>query len=164
MANPYRAEEPVPQEHGGSLRHAAPHPHRTELKADFLQRYLECGNAEAARTEAGIPHRTLYQWLDEDPDFKRQRKLAERALVENAAGTMYQRGIHGTGMPAVISLLAWLKAHDPEHWVEKRQESLHLDVSIHVDEMIRGVNRARLEPAPPQPGTVVDGETRELPG
>lgn len=112
-------QEAVPQDHGGSLLSFLPDPHRADKKAAFLQVFLECGNADEARRIVGLGAGTPWDWRKADPEFDAAWRDVERCLVANVGGTLYQRAVNGTGMPAVVAGFGFNRAHDPEHWSEK---------------------------------------------
>lgn len=154
--NPYRSEPRV-LEHGGALTDFASDPHRTQKIQEFALAYAEMGDQDAARKLAGIPHQTFYDWLDADTDSLRTlRDSIRRSHIDRAAGTMFRRGVEAPkwDMAAFYALMAWLRANDPEHWVEKRQEQHDVHVTVHVDELLRGLRRQE---------QVIEGEVRELP-
>ena len=95
-------------------------PHAQTVKAEFIALFAELGNAEAARKELAIPHRTLYQWKADDPEFAAEWAARIQGMVDHGTGTLYRRGTAGKDdMPAFLSLIAWLKAHDPQHYIER---------------------------------------------
>lgn len=151
-------------DHGGSLASFAPSPHRTEQRQIFLAELLRLrGNVYRACERAGVARHTAYDWRNDDAEFRRDWDAALDATADDAESELVRRAYDEKGMPGVIALLAILKRYRPQLWVEKRQEQLNIDVTVHVDEMIRGVRRALLAPPQAGDGAVVEGEARELP-
>ena len=152
-----RHYEVRPGPHGGMTARALPSPHATAQKLRFLDAFCECGNAVEAAAAAGVDRTTFYRWAKADEAFREAWDIAIRHLVHRGAGTLYQRGLTEKGMPGVVAMLAWLKAHDPEHWVEKYQQpsgggQSELQVTMsRVADLMQAALEARRAPALPPP-------------
>lgn len=119
MSNPYW--ELRPGNDGGMVAVGLPDPNGREKKALFLANFAETGNAEAARVHAGIPHSTLYAWLESDPDFKTEYGYRLRGCEGNVIGKLYKTATSDDVDPraANVAAIVWGKRHFPEHWSEK---------------------------------------------
>ena len=62
-----------------------------EQRAQFLERFSECGSVLQACNDTGVPRRTHYHWLSEDAEYKAAFEAAKREAVDALEARVFQR-------------------------------------------------------------------------
>lgn len=62
-----------------------------EQRAQFLERFSECGSVLQACNDTGVPRRTHYHWLSEDPQYKEAFERAKKEAVDALEARVFQR-------------------------------------------------------------------------
>ncbi len=111
-----------------------------------MQALLTCETVAAAATQAKVPERTLYRWLQQDHTFQRQYAEARWRLVDSAVSSL-QRGAHTAALT-----LRLLMADGFPPAVRLAAASRVLDTVFRVMELEKVVQRLeRLETALEKP-------------
>lgn len=61
-----------------------------EVKQAFLYAYAETFNMGQAADRVGVPRRTVYDWLKNDPEWKAAFEDTKEACMDNVEATLYQ--------------------------------------------------------------------------
>ena len=118
---------------------STPDPSRSMKTARFLALLTEDGpqqgHVERCRALARIGHGTLWDWLESDPDFKREYQWRLRSLEGNVSGSLYQRAISETVDPraANVAAIVWGKRHFPELYLEARLSAVNVNVGVFLE-------------------------------
>lgn len=62
-----------------------------EQRAQFLERFSECGSVLQACSDTGVARRTHYEWLADDPEYKQQFERAKQQAVDALESRVFQR-------------------------------------------------------------------------
>lgn len=139
---------------------------RTPEKIAFLVGLRLRGSVSHAAEYVGIARQRMYEWRESDPVFARAWDTCLEDAIEKLEASVYERGIEGEGMPAVVASIAWLKTRRPE-WNDKVQAARALAAAMQ-DNPALGLARVLadlLDRALPVPQTpkVIDGVAKALP-
>lgn len=70
-----------------------------QLKKRVLEAYAECGTVTYAARTAGVGRRTIYDWLEHDPDFARDFDEAGEEAVDSLEKEARRRALDGVVEP-----------------------------------------------------------------
>lgn len=145
----------------GETKRAPYAPQLDAIKRAYLAQLEDGASVREACNAVGIRPWQPYAWAEHDQEFAQALALVDRGTVADLASNLRRLG-RGDGMPAVVATLAELKARDPEHWVEKRQEQVDVHHHLHADGVIAAL--LQRQAAGELPGAVVEGEHRVMDG
>jgi len=86
----------------------------------FLEAMRETCNVSHSARVAGLGRRTVYEWRDDDADFKAAWEDAEEEAADRLEKVARDRAIDGSDR--MLEIL--LKAHRPEKFVERLRSEL----------------------------------------
>ena len=96
---------------------------REHQRTSILTSLSRGATRSAACRAAGLARRTLYNWVEQDPDFREQVEEAELEAIENVEGVAYECAIMAADDPRYQrSMLAFLKAKSPAWGAPARKE------------------------------------------
>lgn len=87
-----------------------------QKKKVFLKAFQHIGTVSHACTAVWLSAKTVYKWLDEDPQFKRDFKIAHKIFVDELEKVAFIRGKQGYSDTMLIFLL---KGNRPERYAER---------------------------------------------
>src|SRR5690606_8186693 len=90
-------------------------------KRAFLLAYMQTGVVTAAAKAAKIDRRTVYNWLDSDPDFADAMEQAKEAVVDMLEQEAIKRATTGKSDTLLIFLLKGMK---PEKYSDRIRAEL----------------------------------------
>ena len=131
----------------------------TEKKIKALDSYAEYGLKNKAARAASVNRRTLDRHLAEDPDFAEAWAVAKEACVESMEEELQNRAKNGTLVTKYdrsgtvqsetyqksdALMLAWLRAHKPDTYSERKQ--ITTSSTVHHEHTLQ-IDTSKLDPA-----------------
>jgi transposase-like protein len=116
-----------------------PSVHKTNIasKATFLAE-LKAGNTVSKAAQAcGVHRRTLYDWRDQDPEFRAAWEEAITASVEILEDEVRTRALDRTDKFSHLLLMFLLKKHRPEYRENYKREVTVKHETVHEIEFSR---------------------------
>jgi len=92
-----------------------------EKKDKFLEIYVKVGTVAGAASGAGVSRARVYQWLNEDSNFKERFEHTRKDVADNLEAKAIERAMAGLSDTLLIFLLKGLK---PDKYRE-RQDIRH---------------------------------------
>jgi len=102
-------------------------------KAELLAAYGELGRVDLACQQVGVPRRTHYNWLRNDPAYSRSFQDTRKQVAQTLEDEAYRRAVNGTEKPVTIAgerevireysdtlLIFLLKGADPDRYRERQ--------------------------------------------
>lgn len=68
-------------------------------KSAFLKALAKCGNVSQVSRDLGIPRRTHYDWIDDDPDYARDAEAAQQEYCDRLEAEADRRAVEGVEDP-----------------------------------------------------------------
>ena len=99
-------------------------------KRAFLLAYMQTGVVTAAAKAAKIDRRTVYNWLDSDPDFAEAMEQAKEAVVDMLEHEAIKRATTGKSDTLLIFLLKGMK---PEKYSDRLRAEIEHSGGINVE-------------------------------
>lgn len=90
-----------------------------ELKKKFIKHFKENGLIRIAAELIGVDQPKIYEWMDEDPEFKEKVNIARDQMLPMLEEAMFARALSGKSDLMLIFLAKSLK---PEKYDEKARE------------------------------------------
>ena len=131
----------------------------TVKKANFLAS-LKAGNTvKRASVAAGVNRRTLYDWRDQDPEFRAAWEDAIKESIEELEDEVRSRALDRNDKNSHILLMFLLKKHDPSYRENYKREVTVKHETVHeiefsqeeVDEAIRILENQKSKATPEAP-------------
>ena len=91
----------------------------SELKKSFLKNFRENGLISKAAELIGVNQPKVYEWMNDDPEFKEEVNLAREQMLPMLEEAMFARALSGKSDLMLIFLAKSLK---PEKYDEKARE------------------------------------------
>src|SRR6516225_11877367 len=106
-------------------------------KAAFLLRFEETGRIDLACKQTGIGRRTHHNWLEGDPDYRKQFEQSRKRIVQLLEDEAYRRAVEGVEKPIKVGdeiktireysdtlLIFLLKGAAPEKYRERYEHAI----------------------------------------
>lgn len=113
-------------------------PAKIAKRAPFIEAFRKCGTVLHAAEAAGLSRRTIYRWLEKDPEFKAMYDEANTEVTDILENALFKRATEGVQVPVFhegeevghrmdysdTAAIFLLKARNPERFNEKMQIEL----------------------------------------
>lgn len=98
-------------------------------KTSFLTAFADLGTVTHAARAAGVPRRTVYDWLERDPQFALGFRAAEQEAIDSLEREARRRAIAGSD----TLLIFLMKGANPAKYRER------VDVMMDISKMVDGL-------------------------
>lgn len=144
MPTKQKAPGPAARKDTQSVRPSS-HRSNSTKKSVFLASLRAGNTVKNAATACGVHRRTLYDWRDQDPEFRAAWEDAIKESIEELEDEVRRRALDSSDKYSHILLMFLLKKHDPSYRENYKREVTVKHETVHeiefskeeVDEAIR---------------------------